>query len=122
VERSLARLHPDEAHAVPNGIRIAAGARASRTPNVQTDESFLKGGFEVQDFGSQMVALLAGAKPGEQVLDLCAGAGGKSLAMAAAMENRGQIFAYDSDRNRLAPIYDRLKRAGVRNVQVRPPR
>jgi 16S rRNA (cytosine967-C5)-methyltransferase len=121
VTKSLARFQPDEAHAVPNGVRISAGERDSRTPNVQTDEAFLKGGFEVQDFGSQMVALLAGAKPGEQVLDLCAGAGGKTLAMAAAMENRGQIFAHDSDRNRLAPIYDRLKRAGVRNVQVRPP-
>ena len=55
------------------------------------------------------------------MLDLCAGAGGKTLAMAAAMDNRGQIFAYDSDRARLAPIYDRLKRAGARNVQVRPP-
>jgi 16S rRNA (cytosine967-C5)-methyltransferase len=55
------------------------------------------------------------------VLDLCAGAGGKTLAMAAAMRNSGQIFAYDSDRHRLAPIYDRLKRNGVRNVQVRSP-
>jgi 16S rRNA (cytosine967-C5)-methyltransferase len=55
------------------------------------------------------------------VLDLCAGAGGKTLAMAAAMGKKGQLFAHDSDRNRLAPIYDRLKRAGVRNVQVRPP-
>jgi 16S rRNA (cytosine967-C5)-methyltransferase len=121
VAKSLARFSPDEAHAVPNGIRISAGERDSRTPNVQSEEAFLKGGFEVQDFGSQMVAMLAGAKPGEQVLDLCAGAGGKTLAMAAAMENRGQIFAHDSDRNRLAPIYDRLKRAGVRNAQVRPP-
>ncbi|HQZ12837.1 MAG TPA: RsmB/NOP family class I SAM-dependent RNA methyltransferase [Devosia sp.] len=121
VTKSLARFPLDEAHSVPNGIRISAGAGDSRTPNVQTDEAFLKGGFEVQDFGSQMVALLAGAKPGEQVLDLCAGAGGKTLAMAATMDNRGQIFAHDSDRNRLAPIYERLKRAGVRNVQVRPP-
>jgi 16S rRNA (cytosine967-C5)-methyltransferase len=121
VLKSLARFHPDDAHAIPDGIRIAAGTGDSRTPNVQTNEAFLKGGFEVQDFGSQMVALLAGARPGEQVLDLCAGAGGKSLAMAAAMANKGQIFAHDSARDRLAPIYDRLKRAGVRNVQVRPP-
>ncbi len=76
----------------------------------------------MQDFGSQIVAALASPRGGEQVLDLCAGAGGKTLAMAAAMQNRGQIFAYDSDRTRLAPIYDRLKRAGVRNVQVRQPR
>ncbi|HTJ59108.1 MAG TPA: RsmB/NOP family class I SAM-dependent RNA methyltransferase, partial [Devosiaceae bacterium] len=49
------------------------------------------------------------------------GAGGKTLAMAASMDNKGQIFAFDSDRNRLAPIYDRLKRNGVRNAQVRAP-
>ena len=55
------------------------------------------------------------------MLDLCAGAGGKTLALAAAMGNTGQIFAYDSDRARLAPIYDRLKRNGVRNAQVRAP-
>ena len=63
---------------------------------------------------------MVGAKPGEQVLDLCAGAGGKTLALAAAMENKGQILATDSDRTRLAPIFDRLKRAGTRNGQVRP--
>jgi 16S rRNA (cytosine967-C5)-methyltransferase len=88
---------------------------------VQIEEGYLKGWFEVQDQGSQIVAALAGAMPGEQVLDLCAGAGGKTLAMAAAMHNKGQIFAYDSDRHRLAPIYDRLKRNGARNVQVRAP-
>ena len=121
VLKALARFQPEAAALTPEGIRIAAGGRDSRTPNVQVDESFLKGGFEVQDLGSQAVARLAGAKAGEQVLDLCAGAGGKSLALAAAMGNKGQIFAHDSDRQRLAPIYDRLKRAGARNVQVCPP-
>ena len=121
VLKALARFQPEAAALTPEGIRIVAGGRDSRTPNVQVDESFLKGGFEVQDLGSQAVARLAGAKAGEQVLDLCAGAGGKSLALAAAMGNKGQIFAHDSDRQRLAPIYDRLKRAGARNVQVRPP-
>ena len=56
------------------------------------------------------------------MLDLCAGGGGKTLALAALMENHGQIYATDSDTRRLAPIYDRLKRAGARNVQVRTPR
>ncbi|MBK8083653.1 MAG: RsmB/NOP family class I SAM-dependent RNA methyltransferase [Devosia sp.] len=120
--RSLDHLHPDPEMLIPNGIRFAAGVRDSRTPNVQIEEGFLTGGFEVQDFGSQIVATLAGARGNEQVLDFCAGAGGKTLAMAAAMQNRGQIFAFDSDRARLAPIYDRLKRSGVRNVQVRPPK
>ncbi|HEV7274731.1 MAG TPA: RsmB/NOP family class I SAM-dependent RNA methyltransferase [Devosiaceae bacterium] len=121
VLKSLQRFHPEPAAVSPVGIRIPAGHGDSRTPNVQTDEAWLKGWFEVQDQGSQIAALLAGAEAGEQVLDLCAGAGGKSLAMAAAMQNKGQIFAHDSDRARLAPIYDRLKRAGVRNVQVVPP-
>ena len=121
VLKSLSRFGAVPTAIAPHGVRIAAGARDSRTPNVQVEEGYLKGWFEVQDQGSQIVALLAGATQGEQVLDLCAGAGGKTLAMAAAMRNSGQIFAYDSDRHRLAPIYDRLKRNGVRNVQVRPP-
>lgn len=121
VLKSLHRFAPQPAAIAPAGIRIVAGEGASRTPNVQVDEAFLKGWFEVQDAGSQIVAGLAGVQQGEQVLDLCAGAGGKTLALAAQMANTGQIFAYDGDRNRLAPIYDRLKRNGVRNAQVRAP-
>ncbi|UJW85674.1 RsmB/NOP family class I SAM-dependent RNA methyltransferase [Devosia sp. SL43] len=121
VLKSLARFGPAETAIAPSGVTMPAGPRDARTPNVTTDEGYLKGWFEVQDQGSQIVAALAGAQPGEQVLDLCAGAGGKTLALAAAMANKGQIFAYDSDRNRLAPIYDRLKRNGARNVQVRAP-
>jgi 16S rRNA (cytosine967-C5)-methyltransferase len=121
VLKSLERFGAEPTAIAPTGVRIAAGSRDSRTPNVQVDEGYLKGWFEVQDQGSQIVAALTGAMPGEQVLDLCAGAGGKTLAMAAAMGNKGQIFAYDSDRHRLAPIYDRLKRNGVRNAQVRAP-
>ena len=121
VMKSLARFHPFETAISPIGVTMPAGPRDARTPNVTTDEGYLKGWFEVQDQGSQIVAALAGAQPGDQVLDLCAGAGGQTLALAATMANKGQIFAYDSDRNRLAPIYDRLKRNGVRNVQVRAP-
>lgn len=121
VEKSLSRFNPERAAIAPDGLRLASGPRDARTANVQADEGYQKGWFEIQDEGSQIVALLAGAQPGEQVLDFCAGAGGKSLAMAAAMDNTGQIFAYDSDRNRLAPIHERLKRNGARNVQVRNP-
>ncbi len=74
----------------------------------------------MQDEGSQVATLLASAAPRQQVLDLCAGAGGKTLALAAQMENTGQLYAYDSDRMRLRPIFERLKRAGARNVQVLP--
>lgn len=121
VARSLARFSPQSCAIAPDGLRIPAGPAAARTANVQVDEGYQKGWFEIQDQGSQIVSLLAGAKPGEQILDLCAGAGGKTLALAAAMGNSGQIFAYDSQRPRLAPIHERLKRNGVRNVQVRNP-
>ena len=103
---------------VATSLRIPPIAGAGRHPNVQAEPAFQKGWFEVQDQGSQAVAMLAGATPGMQVLDYCAGAGGKTLALAAAMDNRGQIFAHDSDKQRLAPIFDRLRRSGARNVQV----
>ena len=121
VMKSLARFSPQPTTIAPFGITMPAGPRDARTPNVTTDEGYQKGWFEVQDQGSQIVAMLAGAREGEQVLDLCAGAGGKTLALAATMGNKGQIFAYDTDRSRLAPIYDRLKRNTVRNAQVRSP-
>lgn len=121
VAGQLARLGVAPTRYSPVGLRIPPAEAGRRHPNVQSEESFQRGRFEVQDEGSQIAALLVGAKPGEQVLDLCAGAGGKSLALADAMDNRGQVYAYDGDKNRLAPIFDRLKRAGARNVQVRSP-
>ncbi|MDP2779675.1 RsmB/NOP family class I SAM-dependent RNA methyltransferase [Devosia sp.] len=121
VLKSLARFNAVPTAISPVGVTMPVGSGDARTPNVTTDEGYLKGWFEVQDQGSQIVAALAGASPGEQLLDFCAGAGGKTLALAAAMANKGQIFAYDSDRSRLAPIYDRLKRNGAHNVQVRAP-
>ena len=103
------------------GLRIAM-RQDGRAPPLASDPAYVKGLVEVQDEGSQLAALLAEAKPGMQVLDLCAGAGGKTLALAAAMENQGQIYAADSDPRRLAPIFARLARSGARNVQVRAPR
>ncbi len=121
IDRVASELQPTgaaETQIARHGLRIAPIEGAGRHPNVQVEPAFQKGWFEVQDEGSQMAAALAGAAPGMQVLDYCAGAGGKTLALAAAMENKGQIFAHDSDKSRLAPIFDRLKRAGVRNAQV----
>ncbi|WP_375616464.1 RsmB/NOP family class I SAM-dependent RNA methyltransferase [Bartonella sp. AP58NXGY] len=100
-------------------LRIAPIEKFNRHPNVQVEPAFQKGYFEIQDLGSQIVAHLVEAQESMQVLDYCAGAGGKTLALASDMNNRGQIYAYDSDKARLAPIFDRLRRAGVRNVQVR---
>jgi 16S rRNA (cytosine967-C5)-methyltransferase len=104
----------------PIGIRIRLAPDA-KSPAIHAEPVFLKGQIEVQDEGSQLAALLADAKPGEQVVDLCAGAGGKTLALAAAMENHGQIYATDIDKRRLAPIHERIARAGARNIQVRTP-
>jgi 16S rRNA (cytosine967-C5)-methyltransferase len=103
------------------GLRINV-APDSKSPAIHAEPAFIKGQIEIQDEGSQLAALFTGAKPGEQVIDLCAGAGGKTLALAAMMENRGQIFATDTDKRRLAPIHERLERAGARNVQVVTPR
>ena len=105
----------------PVGLRIALSPDA-KNPAIHAEPAFIKGLVEIQDEGSQLAALLAGAKPGEQVLDLCAGAGGKTLAIAAAMDNKGQLYATDDDKRRLAPIHDRLARSGARNVQVRTPK
>jgi len=102
----------------PEGIRIAPIDGAGRHPNVQAEPAFQQGWFEVQDEGSQIVGALAGAAQGMQVLDYCAGGGGKTLAMAAAMQNQGRIVAHDSEKVRLAPIFDRLRRAGVTNVEA----
>jgi len=117
----LADLKPELTRWSPWGLRIRLSADA-RNPAIHAEPAFLKGLIEVQDEGSQLAALFTGAKPGEQVLDLCAGAGGKTLALAAMMENKGQIFATDDDKRRLAPIHERLKRSGARNVQVRTPK
>src|ERR1700730_15068606 len=114
----LAHLGPEPARWSPVGLRIRLAA-AAKSPTIHAEPAFLKGMIEIQDAGSQLSALLAGAKPGEQVIDLCAGAGGKTLVLAAAMENHGQIYATDTDKRRLAPIHARIERAGARNIQVR---
>ena len=121
VHDALSHLGAVETPHSPLGLRIAP-SEDGRGPAVQSEPAFLKGWVEIQDEGSQLAALLSGAKPGEQLVDLCAGGGGKTLALAAMMENHGQIYATDGDARRLAPIHERLARAGARDVQVRTPR
>jgi 16S rRNA (cytosine967-C5)-methyltransferase len=105
----------------PLGLRIELDADA-RSPGIHAEPEFIKGAVEVQDEGSQLAALFSGAKSGEQVIDLCAGAGGKTLALAAMMGGRGRLIATDRDKRQLAPIHERLSRAGVHNADVRTPR
>lgn len=121
VLKALSHLHAKPTPWSPNGVRIALSADA-RNPGIQAEEDFIKGGVEVQDEGSQLAALFTAAKPGEQVIDLCAGAGGKTLALAAMMQGKGRLIATDSDKRQLAPIHERLSRAGVHNADVRTPK
>lgn len=103
----------------PFGVRIPW--QEGRSFAWANEPAFLKGWFEVQDEGSQLAAQWAGVEPGMQVADICAGGGGKTLALAAAMRNSGQLYAFDVDGARLAPLKARLERAGVRNAQIRYP-
>jgi 16S rRNA (cytosine967-C5)-methyltransferase len=97
----------------PCAIRLPAGARG-----LEQSKHFLAGAFEFQDEAAQIAVLLAQAGPGMRVLDLAAGAGGKALALAAAMNNSGELTAHDIDEGRLRQIAPRAQRAGVTIVQT----
>ena len=118
---SLAHIGAQPTPWSPAGLRIELAADA-RNVGIHAEEDFIKGLVEVQDEGSQLAALLSAAKPGEQVIDLCAGAGGKTLALAAMMQGKGRLIATDDDKRQLAPIHERLSRAGVHNAEVRTPK
>lgn len=118
---ALAHLGATPTPHAPEGIRLPAGPDG-RGPALGGEPVFIKGLVEVQDEGSQLAAALASARPGQQVLDLCAGGGGKTLALAAAMANKGQVYATDSDGRRLAGLFPRLTKSGARNVQIRAPK
>ncbi len=92
------------------------GLRLSRKPALQNLTLFKDGAIEVQDEGSQLLAQLLGAKRGEMVVDFCAGAGGKTLALGAAMRNTGRLYAFDVSDKRLAKLKPRLARSGLSNV------
>lgn len=94
------------------GFRYEAGTPVEQWPQ------YRDGLIEVQDHGSQLACMALGAQPGETVVDLCAGAGGKTLALAAAMENRGALLACDTDRARLSKLAPRAERAGVTIAQT----
>lgn len=123
-EKALAQVAAigGEAHPwLTTAVRVPAPASPERGSGVEAIPAYAKGWVEVQDLGSQIAALAAGDIDGAQVLDFCAGGGGKTLALAAMMGNRGQLYAYDKDARRLMPAWARLQRAGVRNAQMRAP-
>lgn len=118
VLEALARFGAEVGPLSPNCVRIAAPGHDSRNANVEAEMAHGLGWYEVQDAASQVAALLSGAAPGERVADICAGAGGKTLALAAMMRNEGKLVAHDVDRFRLRPIFERLTRAGITNCEV----
>nr|WP_227754377.1 RsmB/NOP family class I SAM-dependent RNA methyltransferase [Stagnihabitans tardus] len=97
----------------PLGIRLPDRISLALLPGLKSGE------IEIQDEGSQLVAHLVEAKPGERVVDFCAGAGGKTLALAAQMQNRGHLVACDVNEARLKRCAERLRKAGLHNVETR---
>jgi 16S rRNA (cytosine967-C5)-methyltransferase len=118
VLEALSRFGAVQGPLSPDCVRIAAPSPDARNANVEAEPAHGLGWYEVQDAASQVAALLSGAAPGEKVADICAGAGGKTLALAAMMNNEGKLIAHDADRFRLRPIFERLMRAGVANCEV----
>jgi 16S rRNA (cytosine967-C5)-methyltransferase len=92
------------------------GLRIHSKPALHKLDVFMRGDVEVQDEGSQLLALMLDAKRGEMVVDFCAGAGGKTLALGAAMRNTGRLYAFDTSGHRLASLKPRLARSGLSNV------
>lgn len=105
-------FEPEHSPQAPNGIRLR------KRGALFASNTFRLGWFEVQDEGSQLVCELVDANPGEKVIDFCAGAGGKTLSIAAKMQGRGRILAWDTSKERLSQMPKRLARAGVNNVQL----
>lgn len=118
------RINPMRADGVdlPDGEPLPAPLNGLRlpgdTPVLQTG-AYLYGAIEVQDAGSQWVSWACDVRPGQTVIDLCAGAGGKTLALAAAMQGQGRLIACDSDRRRLQQLPPRAERAGAEGIETR---
>ena len=104
------------------GLRVAPtpfspwGIRVPGKPALQKIDAFVRGDIEVQDEGSQLLALLLDAKRGEMVVDFCAGAGGKTLALGASMRSTGRLYAFDTSGHRLDALKPRMARSGLSNV------
>jgi 16S rRNA (cytosine967-C5)-methyltransferase len=120
-ERKAALAALKEAGFAPRATPLSPlGIRLGAKTDIGKIAALADGRVEVQDEGSQIAALLADARPGQRVVDFCAGAGGKSLVMAAAMQNRGHLVALDVNEPRLARARQRLRRAGAQNAECRP--
>ena len=115
---AVLKLLQSKDYAVEQGILSPWALRFTTRVALFNLESFKLGWFEIQDQGSQILALLSQAKAGDKVVDFCAGAGGKTLALAAMMENKGTLYACDVHTKRLEQLSKRCKRAGVHNIRT----
>lgn len=106
-------LRAEASRLAPFGIRVQERPSLAGLPMLKTGE------VEIQDEGSQLVAMLVDAGPGERVVDFCAGAGGKTLAIAAQMANKGRVIACDVSDSRLKRGAERFRRAGLHNIETR---
>jgi 16S rRNA (cytosine967-C5)-methyltransferase len=118
VQAALSSYRPVAGPWVDTSLRIAAPGQDQKHVNVEADPAHGMGYFEVQDTASQIAAALSAVQPGESVADICAGAGGKTLALVALMQNKGRLVAHDVDKHRLRPIFERVMRAGATCVEV----
>lgn len=118
---ALAHMGPVTTTLSPTGLRLADGGPTAKAPHVPSEAAYQDGLVEIQDEGSQLAALVAAPRKGARILDLCAGGGGKSLALAAAIGDDGRIFAYDEDKRRFGDFRDRIARAGATAIELRPP-
>jgi 16S rRNA (cytosine967-C5)-methyltransferase len=116
-EQLVARLAEEGIETQPTPYSPVGLRRPARVP-LRATAAFREGGFEVQDEGSQLVSLLLEARAGARACDFCAGAGGKTLHLAALMENRGTLYAFDTAPRRLANLTPRSRRAGLSNIRA----
>jgi 16S rRNA (cytosine967-C5)-methyltransferase len=107
-------LQAEASRMAPYGIRV------NERPSLASLPMLRNGEVEIQDEGSQLVAMLVDARPGERVVDFCAGAGGKTLAIATQMANKGHVIACDVLANRLKRSAERFRRAGLHNIETKP--
>jgi 16S rRNA (cytosine967-C5)-methyltransferase len=117
-DEALAALAEEGFDAEP-GATSPIGIRLNDRKRITGTALYINGGVEIQDEAAQLCAALVDAQPGQAVLDACTGAGGKALALAAAMDNKGHIEAWDVDDRRLERFLPRLERAGIKNVSAR---
>ena len=119
VESELQKFLPINTAYSPYSLRFKATGLYHKYPNLEKTLAYSKGRIEIQNEGSQIASILSGVSPGQQVLDYCAGHGGKAVVLSMLMNNTGQIFLHDIDESRLSNVPSRMRRLGIKNYQIK---